>query len=59
MIEIWRKSTGFYTRLADSARMILKKRWFSYPQILEICGQENREEYAPAEHPPPIEIQNT
>ena len=47
MIEIGAECTRFNTtnkRLADQARMILKKGWFSNFEILEICQQVNREE---------------
>ena len=41
MIKIWAECTKFNTsyRLADQARLILKKGWFSDFEILEICGQ--------------------
>ena len=42
MIEIWVESARFDTtsqRLADQARIILKKVWFSELEILEICQQ--------------------
>ena len=47
MIEIWVESAKFNTslRLADEARLILKKGWFSDLKILKVCGQVNREEY--------------
>ena len=40
MIEVRTKSARFNTsqRLSDQARMILKKGWFSDPEILEIGG---------------------
>ena len=47
MTEIWLNPLSFYTasqRLADQAKMILKKGWFSDLEILEIY-QLNREEY--------------
>ena len=49
MKEIWTDSTRFNTseKLADQKRMILKKGLFSDLEILEICGQINREEYVP------------
>ena len=48
MIEIWAESARLNTwsqRLADQARMILKKDCFSDLEILEIHQQVNREEY--------------
>ena len=35
----FRKKIKFYTRLGDPTRIILKKRWFSDLEILEICRQ--------------------
>ena len=39
MIEIWTESAWFNIsqRLADQARMILNKCWFSDLEILEVC----------------------
>ena len=45
MIQVWRESTKFnLTSLADQARKIWKKGWFSDLEILEICEQVPREE---------------
>ena len=47
MIEIWAESARFNItsqKLADQARIILKKGWFSDLEILEIYEQVNREE---------------
>ena len=49
MTEIWTESAKFSTRnqrLADSARMIVKKGWFSYFEIVDIRGRESRKGYA-------------
>ena len=47
MTEICAESIRFNTsqRLADQARMLLKKGWFSNLEILEIYQQVNREKY--------------
>ena len=48
MIEIWAVSAQFNAiskRLADQARMILMKGWFSDLEIIEIYQQVKREEY--------------
>ncbi len=42
MIEIWKEAGNFTTtsqRLADQARMILKKSWLSDVEIMEIREQ--------------------
>ena len=47
MIEIWAYSARFNTtsqRLANQARTILKKGWFSDLKILEVCNQVNSED---------------
>ena len=46
MIEIWANSVRFSTsqRLADQARMIIRKGWFSNLEILEIYRQTNSED---------------
>ena len=36
---------GVWTESAKQARLILKKSYLPDPEILEICGQINREEY--------------
>ena len=45
MVEIWRGYAKFNTsqRFVGQARSILKKGWWSDIEILEICGQVNRE----------------
>ena len=57
-IEIWAESARFNTnqKLANQARRILKKCWFSGFEILEICRHVNREKY---EQEPPIRIYET
>ena len=49
MKEIWAESARFNRttqRLADQARIILKKGWISDLEVLEICKQVNTEEYS-------------
>ena len=43
MMEIWTESAK--QRLANQVRLILKKGLLSDLEILEICGQKNREEH--------------
>ena len=45
MLQIWNDNNNFNTtsqRLADQARMILNKKFFSDLEIIEISGQENQ-----------------
>ena len=60
MSEIWTESAKFDTihRLVDQARLILKKGWLSDLEILEICGQVNREEHIQRKPHKRIETQN-
>ena len=47
MIEIWQECTSFQTtnqRLADQVRTIIKKGWFSDPEIQEIHQKINNEQ---------------
>ena len=46
-MKILEESAEYYTtqRLANKERMILKKCFFSDIWIIEICGQEHRQEY--------------
>ena len=43
-------------RFTDQTRIILKKGWFSDIEILEICGDVNREEHG---QKPQLEVLNT
>ena len=60
MKEIGSESTKFNTsqRLAEQAKLILKKCWFSDLEILEICEQVSREENDQEKPPTRIESQN-
>ena len=57
MMEIWVESGKFHSnkKLADKARLILKKGVFSDLKILKICGPVNRKEHAQRELPKRIE----
>ena len=74
IVEIWEVFTRCNTsqRLADQSEMILKKGWYFYLEILEICGWINNKKYEldlparietlKAENPKPLnrtESQNT
>ena len=59
-MEIWKESSEFNVNqwLAQQARFVLKKGWLFDVDILEICGQVNREEDTQREFPKQIETQN-
>ena len=61
MVEIWEESAKFSTgqRLADLAKMIKKKVWFSDVEIQGLYGQITCEDYTQEELPKRAETQNT
>ena len=58
-MEIWIESAKFITgqKLADQARLILKKDWLSDQEILGLCRLVNREEHTQRELSTRIETQ--